>query len=788
MYGAELCKNNLVKLSDKHQEEGKFLPVFYEELCTVGLDEYFEFPNCREPLAWVEDKKGSYLNYYYNGEILAKIKKPSGFFSKPKVVYVSELVRELKPVDLEELTEVNRPFLQKLEEEAKEYIKEREEEFKEKTSFVMVSYSGGKDSQVVLDLVFQVLHVGEFLTLFTDTGMELPPTYEVVKETEEFYRKKNPEFSIKRAKNPNETLDLWKKFGPPSRMLRWCCSVYKIAPQLRYLEEEAKKEGKRLTSVLTYEGTRADESLKRSTFERTSPGQKIFKEINVRPILHWNSLEVFLYILTKKLPLNKLYRYGFRRVGCGVCPFASPWSEFLLWNFFKEEVKDFVEVVLNYAENIGVKGEEEKKEYLRRGLWKERSGGLGLDTDVKVEVLEALTEVSAVVENNRENFLEWLKVLGTVEVLENSESVKGEVFIENRPVPFELKKRDKGFEVTFKNLDSDQKLRKRLRGVINKSAFCVHCVGCEVECPFGALTTYPEVKVKTESCTYCGKCIDFIDTGCYMASSSSSSFGGGISGSRIMSNKKNQAVRVDRYATFGLRQEWLESFLDYQETWFKENTLGPRQVSAMKNFLKDAELINEKKEPTELSRLLAKLKEKDLSLVWQVVWVNLCLNSGLFNWYSKSVPWGKEFNKKELVAELQEDIGVKERTATNAVNSLTNTFNNSPLGKWFGEKISRTTYVKKGLENPNLFAVAYSLYKLLEREGIEKLTVEDLYTSLQSGPYKHFGLSKRSLEKILRSLKDEKLLSVDLVADLDNIFLYPELNSLKVLEVALRKL
>ncbi|RUM43586.1 MAG: phosphoadenosine phosphosulfate reductase, partial [Desulfurobacterium sp.] len=670
MYGVEFWKGNLVRLSDKISEEKIFLPVFFEELKAVGLDKYFDFPECKEPLVWVEDKKGAYLSYYYSGELLAKVKKPSGFFGKPKVVYVSKSVKELKPIDIEELTEVNRPFLQKLEEEAKEYIKEKEEEFKKKTSFVMVSYSGGKDSQVVLDLVFQVLHVGEFLTLFTDTGMELPPTYEVVEETEEFYRKKNPEFGIKRAKNPKETIKLWKEFGPPSRMLRWCCSVYKIAPQLRYLEEEAKKEGKRLTSVLTYEGTRADESQKRSTFERTSPGQKVFKEINVRPILHWNSLEVFLYILTKKLPLNKLYRYGFRRVGCGVCPFASPWSEFLLWNFFKEKIKDFVEVVLNYAENMGVKGEEEKKEYLRKGLWKERSGGLGLDTDVKVEVLEALTEVSAVVENHRENFLEWLKVLGTVEVLENSESIKGEVFIENRPVPFELKKRDKGFEVTFKNLDSDQKLRKRLRGVINKSAFCVHCVGCEVECPFGALTTYPKVKVKTDSCTYCGKCIDFIDAGCYVAKSFTIHIAGG-SGKKAMKRKRGQGI--NRYFTFGLRESWLEGFLNSQGNWFKENSLGPEQRKAFVNFLKDAELINEKKEPTELLQLLTKLKEKDSSLVWQVVWVNLCLNSGLFNWYSKRVPWGKEFSKEELIEKLVEEASLGKRTARNAINSLTNT-------------------------------------------------------------------------------------------------------------------
>jgi hypothetical protein len=261
--------------------------------------------------------------------------------------------------------------------------------------------------------------------------------------------------------------------------------------------------------------------------------------------------------------------------------------------------------------------------------------------------------------------------------------------------------------------------------------------------------------------------------------------GGGI-GKKAM--RKKQGSGINRYFTFGLEESWLNGFLDFQEEWLKENTLGPDQKKAVNNFFKDAELLSSKKEPTELARVLAKLKERDSSLVWQVIWVNLCLNSGLFRWYSQKVSWGKTYTKNELRKELMEDAGLSERTARNATNSLFGTFDKSPLGKWFGEKVSRTTYVKRGLENPNLFAVAYSLYKLLEREGIERLTVEDLYTSLQSGPYKHFGLSRRSLEKILRSLKDEKLLSVDLVADLDNIFLYPELSSLKVLEVALRRL
>ncbi len=184
-------------------------------------------------------------------------------------------------------------------------------------------------------------------------------------------------------------------------------------------------------------------------------------------------------------------------------------------------------------------------------------------------------------------------------------------------------------------------------------------------------------------------------------------------------------MSLDRYRTFGLREEWLNSFLLYGERWLKENTLGPYQLKALIRYLKEAEFLDEKKKTTPLFFLLSQLlKEGKTTLVWQVVWVNLCLNSDLFKWYAKSVPWGERFKKTEFVRFLQEEKNLAERTARNAVNSLTNTFENSPLGKWFGQKIGKSEYIKEGLNELSSELLSYVLKKLgleAKRESFEKV-------------------------------------------------------------------
>jgi len=775
MLGVEWEQGNILKLSLQAEDAGYF-PVFYEELEILGFCNYWNFPRSNEPLLWGRDA-GVCLSYELDGRVVAKVKK-GALYKSHKIEFVEEGLN-LKPINLKRLIDLNKHLMKEVINEALDYIRKEKEELEPYADTWMVSYSGGKDSQVVLDLVLEVFSPDEVFVVFTDTKMELEETYRMVEWTEEYYRKKYPNFKIHRVSSPFDTAELWELIGVPSRIKRWCCSVYKIAPQIKFFERISFN-GK---SIMTFEGTRADESQIRSCLSRTSRREKTFREINLRPIFYWTSFMVYLYHFFRGLPLNPLYRKGFRRVGCSVCPFASQWSEYLIQIMYPEWTEKFLRILRNYAKNMGKLDEEEIKEYISSGAWKVRAGGIGLESTVDVEVLVDKDKLIGVMKNPRENLLEWSKTLGSVHILkETEENLYGELRTkDNKVIDFEIKKAEGKQEVVFRGVYGDIKLQKALKSLLYKSAYCLHCTGCEIECPSFALMTYPEVRVNTSRCTNCYGCLEFINTGCYVADSFIIVIGGG--------KKKEKTMKINRYYTFGLRTIWLEDFLNKGQEWLLNNTLGPDQRKAMYNYLYDTGLIDRDKNLTELFHILSKLFNKDRNLVWQVLWINLCINSQLFRWYTEEVKWGTRWNKKELVNILTQK-GVAERTAKNSINSLTNTFENSPLGRWFGLKIEKETYEKVGIWNIqdiSAYAVGYSLYKLREIKGWKGTSIREL-ERIKEGPIAWFGLGAENLKMLLNSLKVSGMLSADLTADLDNIVFHEDMNSLKILENALQRL
>ena len=135
-----------------------------------------------------------------------------------------------------------------------------------KIEMFISSFSGGKDSQVVLDLVTRVIPSEDLIVIYSDTGYELPSSLIYYKEIETFYKRKYPELKFLLSKNHQDILYYWDKMGAPSRMHRWCCSVMKTAPLYRLLKK-INGTGKQ-PNVLAFEGVRAEESEKRSEYER----------------------------------------------------------------------------------------------------------------------------------------------------------------------------------------------------------------------------------------------------------------------------------------------------------------------------------------------------------------------------------------------------------------------------------------------------------------------------------------------------------------------------------------
>ena len=229
------------------------------------------------------------------------------------------------------------------------------------------------------------------------------------------------------------------------------------------------------------------------------------------------------------------------------------------------------------------------------------------------------------------------------------------------------------------------------------------------------------------------------------------------------------------------------------DDWFENNNLGNRQKESLKVWLKDADLLGNNNTSTKLAKLLSNIVTFNESLIWEVIWVNLYYNVNLIKWYINSIVWGEVFSSKELVEKIiQADPNSKEKTTQNSISSLFNLFDTSPIGKELKigiiEKRGRERFVKKlGTDEIHPLAVAYSLYKAAEHIGRRDFTVSELYRKdFEGGPYKMFGISRDKLERILRGLQEDKnqILRVDLVADLDNIYLRYDLTSLDIVKIA----
>ena len=249
-------------------------------------------------------------------------------------------------------------------------------------------------------------------------------------------------------------------------------------------------------------------------------GVKHLNITNVRPILDWSLIEVFLYNSLRCNKLNKGYRYGLNRVGCSICPFASEWSEYILANIEEDWVSSYITIIEKHANSLGLKNKGKVSKYVADGQWKKRAGGRGLDTNgTMLEFLSNKNQLKAVIKNPRENFLEWLKVVGDILYKKGNNKTIGELKIGREIFPFEIDKQDDRQIIKFSNIGRDIIAQSNVKIVLYKTTYCIHCGACEVECPTGALKVIPEVKINTKLCAHCGNCLKFAQRGCLAAKS-----------------------------------------------------------------------------------------------------------------------------------------------------------------------------------------------------------------------------------------------------------------------------
>lgn len=211
---------------------------------------------------------------------------------------------------------------------------------------VYVSYSGGKDSTVLLDLVRSVYP--DVPAVFIDTGLEFPEVraqvakaenVEVIRPSMSFRRviettgypvvskevscavaaaRRGADWGLNRM-DPSNT----SRFGhgnyaslvdAPFPVSNRCCEVMKKAPAHRYEAE---------TGRAPYIGTRADESsLRRNQFETFGEIREGKKRQTCNPLSIWTEDDVWTYIRDRGLSYPDVYDRGWSQTGCIFCCFG----------------------------------------------------------------------------------------------------------------------------------------------------------------------------------------------------------------------------------------------------------------------------------------------------------------------------------------------------------------------------------------------------------------------------------------------------------------------------------
>lgn len=309
----------------------------------------------------------------------------------------------------------------------------------------VVAYSGGKDSTLVLQLVYEMLSdiPNNFLKpvhiICSDTGVEPPNIAAYMRDS--LYKiavhalRGRFDIVTHLIKPPLEN-GFWsnligKGYPPPTRWFRWCTSKMKIKPSKKIIEQLAGEAG----SVILLLGTRISESSERGkqmnareyNARGLNPHHQLADTLVFSPIAHWTTDQVWEYLFTNNPPpwggshdkMMGLYRQanagecplvmdlntpscGGSRFGCWTCTvvkvdksmesFIENGEEWMLpLNEFRNWLKEIREdesrrnpYRRNGEPGLGPFNSQSRKEILERLLRTEQQVGLELISDAEL--------------------------------------------------------------------------------------------------------------------------------------------------------------------------------------------------------------------------------------------------------------------------------------------------------------------------------------------------------------------------------------------------------------------
>ena len=278
----------------------------------------------------------------------------------------------------------NRNRLNYIIDEAYAFIRKAAQNFPEER--IVVSFSGGKDSTVTADLAVKALSNPSLVHIFGDTTLEFPSTIEYAHR----FRDTHPDAIFQIAKNDEQSFyDVCEDIGPPARMMRWCCSMFKTGPITRVINSLYRSQ-----QILTFYGIRMSESVSRSKYNRiedSADAVKIQQQTVASPIFFWKDIDIWLYLIAENVDFNDAYRLGYDRVGCWCCPNNNQRAQLLSKIYMPVQSKKWRDFLIGFAKKIG---KPDPEVYVDSGKWKARQGGNGLASanDVKIRFTNCTAE------------------------------------------------------------------------------------------------------------------------------------------------------------------------------------------------------------------------------------------------------------------------------------------------------------------------------------------------------------------------------------------------------------
>jgi phosphoadenosine phosphosulfate reductase len=413
-----------------------------------------------------------------------------------------------KKVWTKKLVKANQPHLVAKKTKAEHELRQAMASYK---SPVTVSFSGGKDSLVVLDLVQSLTH--DFTAMFIDTGLEHPLTKEYVERLVEERRVK-----LLTAHAGNAFEQNLPAFGPPAKDFRWCCKVCKLAPVSGLIQEKFPD------GTLTVEGNRRLESFSRGHTELIEENPFVPGQVTVNPIRDWTGLDVWLYIIWRGLRYNPLYDEDLERVGCWMCPSALASEADEIARLSGDLARAWQTRLLEWAAENGL-----PKEFVTHGFWRWKV--------LPPKMVDLAQRLGIKVTPTRADRLDLKVLKGVSPCAAGGYSVEA---VLSSDTPADLARIREMLKVIGDTRQSDEfgvamvdrdwdRLRVFVGGQISavsatpdgasglfsdgaravlRASKCTKCGICAKSCEVGAITLEQEVMISEERCTRCGRCVE----------------------------------------------------------------------------------------------------------------------------------------------------------------------------------------------------------------------------------------------------------------------------------------